>query len=429
MKPIFVTGLMVLAAIAGAQQPATPESLCTIPPAAAQEKVKKEFGDAFAVVETKHFRLISDSSPRYRKLIAGGLEQFYTLVHPRFFKKEMKPVVVYLIDGADDYDAFCKKRGHAELGGGGYGLYVPAERTIYTRRLMPDGSLSGFGTLFHEAIHAMVHADFGFNAPCWFDEGFASLFEQGRVLKGVWVYGNPNPWRDGPYREAFEAGRIGPLPKFLAIDDAAFRGADELLNYNTGRSLCLFLLRLGEDKLAKYVDLVRQKKSGIAAVEGATGKKIAEIEKAWREHVRAVHFAGAYVQSARKAKGDEALKILAEGAQKHPDSGLVRLEYAQRLAAEGKGEEAQREAEAALKDPRLPTPAAAWSVLRWRHGAGDLAKAGDAARMIVELQPWVEVLDEKAFSTLKSALESQGKAEEAEKVEAELKRLRTESER
>ena len=143
LLPIFALALP-------AQQPATPESLCTSPPAAAQEKVRKEHGDGFAVVETKHIRLISDSCPRYRKLIAGGLEQFYGLVHDRFFKKEMKPVVVYLIDGADDYDAFCKKHGHADLGGGGYGVYVPSERAIYTRRLMPDGSLSGFGTLFHD---------------------------------------------------------------------------------------------------------------------------------------------------------------------------------------------------------------------------------------------------------------------------------------
>lgn len=91
--------LLVLGVRLAAQQPATPESFCTFPPAPFQEKVRKEHGEGFALVETKHFRLISDSCPRYRKLIAGGLEQFYGLVHDRFFKKEMKPVAVFLIDG------------------------------------------------------------------------------------------------------------------------------------------------------------------------------------------------------------------------------------------------------------------------------------------------------------------------------------------
>jgi hypothetical protein len=420
--------VVVFAALVAAQEPATPESFCTIPPAVAQEKVSKEHGAGFALVETKHFRLISDSCPRYRKLIAGGLEQFYGLVHDRFFKKEMKPVVVFLIDGADDYDAFCRKHGHADLGGGGYGLYVPGERAIYTRRLMPDGSLSGFGTLFHEAIHAMVHADFDFDPPSWFNEGFASLFEQGRIVKGGWVYGNPNPWREAPYRAAFEAGRIPPLAKYFGLSERDFRGSDELLNYNTGRSVCLWLLLQGEPKLAKYVDLVRQKKGGVAAIEAASGKKLADVEKAWREHVKAVHFGGDYVYRAQHAKGDEALKILEDGMQKHPDYGVLHFEAAQRYAAEGRRDPAEREALAALKDPRLPMPSLAWSVLLWCR-SGDSRKEIEAARQVVEMQPWFEVLNEKAYQRLASLLEADGKAEEAKRISTELARLQEESQR
>jgi hypothetical protein len=427
-----MTTLRVAAAIALAawftiaQAPKTPESYCTFPAEAEQQKVRKEFGTNFGILETKHFRLISDSTLRYRKLVAGNLEQFYGLVHPRFFKKEMRPVVVYLIDGADDYDAFCKKRGHADLGGGGYGVYVPAERTIYTRRLMPDGTVSGLGTLFHETIHAMVHADFGFNAPVWFDEGFASLFEQGRVVKGAWVYGNPNPWRDLPYREAFEAGKIGPLSKYLTLSDQEFRGGDELLHYNTGRSLCVWLLRQGEDKLAKYVDLVRQKKSGVSALESATGQKLPAIEKAWRQHVQDVHFAAALIQQSRKAPAGEKLGILAQGVQRHPDCGLLRLEYAQELAAAGKAEEAEQEALAALKDSRLPTPEMAWSILLFAYQR-DPSKAAEVAQKLVEHQPWIDHIYDRAFSRWRSALDAQGKVEEAQRVEADLERFKRES--
>jgi hypothetical protein len=352
----LVAGLVMVAATAiGQDGPKKPEDFCSTPPDAAIEKVRKEFGAGFSVVETKRFRLVSDCSPRYRALIAGGLEQFYTLVHRRFFKKDMKPVVVYLIDASADYEAFCKKRGHADVASS-YGLYIPAERAIYARRLMPSGAESGFGTLFHEAIHAMVDADFGSDPPSWFNEGFASLFEQGRVLKGEWVYGNPNPWRETGYRVAFEAGKIPPLSKFFSMGEAEFRGQNEMLHYNTGRSVCLWLLLRGEDQLARYVDLVRQKKGGVAAIEGATKMKIADIEKAWREHVAAVHFGGECVQRARETDVAASLKILEEGAAKFPNYGTLRAEFGQRLANVAKPEEAEREALAALKDPRLPIP-------------------------------------------------------------------------
>jgi len=419
---LLVLGTFVASVVA---QAPTPESLCTIPGDAEQEKVRKEFGPTFSVVETARFRVVSDCAPRYRKLIAGGLQQFYDAVHGRFFKKEMKRVAVYLIDGAKDYDAFCTKRG-VGMARETFGLYIPAQRTIYARRLMPDGSESGFGTLFHEAIHAMVHADFSGDPPSWFNEGFASLFEQGRVLRGEWVYGNPNPWRETPYRAAFEGGKVPPLAKFFALTEKDFRGGDEMLHYNTGRSVCLWLLRRGEDQLARYVDLVRQKKGGVAAIEGASGLKLAEIEASWREHVRKVHFGGDYLHRARGASREQALEILAEGAKLFPDYGSLRAEYANRLANAVRPEDAEREALAALADPRLPTPQLAWSVLVWRYGPVNQEKLAEAAKAIVDLQPWLERLEPSAFSKYAAALERAGKDDEAKKVDAEIRRLKAE---
>ena len=76
-----------------------------------------------------------------------------------------------------------------------------------------SNNLSGVGTLFHEAMHSFVNAELkGGQAPSWLNEGFAALFEQGRVVEGKWIYGNPNPWREKEFRPEFEAYVKGQAP-------------------------------------------------------------------------------------------------------------------------------------------------------------------------------------------------------------------------
>ncbi len=182
-----------------------------------------------------------------------------------------------------------------------------------------------------------------------------------------------------------------------------------------------------ESELAKFVDGARRRMGGVAAMKEATGLDIDAIETAWRAHVRAVNFGGDYVDRAEKAPAAEALKILAEGALAFPDYGSLRAAYAERLRAAGKLEEAQREAEAALKDPRIPNPEAAWEVLMWRHGETDVAKAARAAREIIALQPWLEDIHEGAFTFYAQYLRSTGDVAGASRVDADLVRLKTDS--
>jgi len=408
-------------------RPATPESMCADAPAFVQAKVRVECGPAFAALDTKHFRLISDCSSRLSKLMAGSLEQFYVAMHDRFFKAELTPVTVYVVEAAADYGPFLARRGQGPPGGGGFGHYDPRERVIYSRHFMPDGSESGIGTLFNLAVHAMLESDFeSSDVPPWIGYGFAAAVEQGRLLNGEWVWGNPNPWRDAAYRPMFESGAIPSLSAFLAMGSARFED-DFLINVNTARSICLWLLLMGDEKLAAYVELARAGKGGVDAIEGASGMKLAEVEMSWRNHVRTFQFGGDYVYRASKANEEDALKILAEGAEKHPRYGVLRAEYAKRLLAAGRKDDARREAEAALSDPRFPLPALAWNVLLACSKPDDRAGAARAATAIIGLQPWLEGLESEAYETYASLLESDGQAIKAAEINAELARLRLES--
>jgi hypothetical protein len=77
----------------------------------AQARVQVTLGPLWRVLDTDHFRVFSDTSLRYHRLIAGVLEQFYQEAHPRFFTRPMAKLDVYLVDGGKDYEAFVSGRG------------------------------------------------------------------------------------------------------------------------------------------------------------------------------------------------------------------------------------------------------------------------------------------------------------------------------
>ena len=240
-----------------------PHHLVTRPPEAEQASIREEHGERFRLLRTEHFDIVSDTTLRYHEVTSAMFEQFYREVHPRFFRRPMPRVTCFFIEGGEDFEVFAEARGHAGFKTS-YGFYVRGDDgpELYARRFFPDGRRSGVGTLFHEIVHAMVDADLG-RVPLWFNEGFASLFERGRLVKGRWRYGNPNPWREAKYEKALEADEVPTLADYLAMTDRDFRlGRYRRTNYNTGRSFFLFLLRRDDREVARFVELVSTGRSG-----------------------------------------------------------------------------------------------------------------------------------------------------------------------
>lgn len=380
----------LLAAGAGLAEPVHPEDLVR-EAASPAEPLPADLGDAFRRLETDHFTVLSDASPRYRRLSAALLEQFTRQVHPRFFEREMPRVTAVVVNAAGDYKRLLTGRGlaaHARR----LAVYDPRTRTLYARRYFGDDRGPGFGTLFHETMHAMLHAEFadGEPAPAWFQEGFASLFEAGAVLRGEWVYGNPNPWRDGPFREAMENGRVASLARFFALGDEEFRSdvSRRPIYYNTGRSLFLYLLRVhGEKSLRAVVQGLRAGRPAGELIQEITGLGELELESAWRSHVRDVNFGGDYLN---RAIGPRALDILHVGASKHPDYGNLRLELAIEHLRAGERPEAVAEARAALEDPRCLHPHLAYSVIARALISDDMDESKRALEAALSYQPWLD---------------------------------------
>ncbi len=160
-----------------------------------------------------------------------------------------------------------------------YGFYLPGERTMYLN--LGTGS----GTLAHEIVHPLLAEDFP-SVPAWFNEGFASLFEQSATLEDGTVVAKSN-WRLKGLKAAMAEKRAISLPDLLATSTSAFYGDARGVNYATARYLLLWLQDHG--KLRAYYrefrDSAAADPAGRAALERTVGATLEEFEPGWRAWV------------------------------------------------------------------------------------------------------------------------------------------------
>jgi len=417
--------LATLLATAPAAAPApdpSPDALTRVPAGGAQADVRARYGHAFREIDTDHFRVVSDTSPWAHRVIAAQLEQFYRAVHPRFFTNEMPPLTVLLIHGGTDFEHYMKSHGHDDEAQA-YGMYDARTHTVFARRCFPDGKSSGLGTVFHETGHAMLQADFGRrDVPSWFGEGFASLFERGRVVRGHWIYGNPNPMRETVLRKAYDGGQIPTLASYFRLSDEEFMAARGL-GYSVGRSFFLYLLRShGEEALRRFVAAVRTGQSPVKAL--GTGWTMGKLEQGWRRSIVDINFAGDYLY---RAEGPRTLQTLEEGVARYPGYGNLQVALAQELARRKRLAESAAHARAALRDPRCTDVALAWSLLGYALWTRDAGAARMAFRTAVRCQPWNEEIMDYEYDHLATLCEAGGDRATANRLRAELAAMKTQS--
>lgn len=415
-------GLSLLLVGASGSAPTRPEELVRPAGSLGRADVRAHFGPSFRVLNTEHYRVVSDTSERFHVVVSGVLELFYREVHPRFFVREPERLPFYLFHEGQAFEAFLGRRGIAPTSR--MGLYDGGSRMLVARRTLESGGESGVGTLFHEVVHSWIDADFDERAPAWLNEGFASLFEAGRIVEGRWAYGNPNPPREAILLDAFEAGKLPGLAAYLSAPDARFR--DETtrdLYYATGRSLFLSLLRSdGEPALAAFIAALREGGEPVAALEKASGRPLAEIETRWHETIRTLGNAGAAIWRAHRAS--DPLAILAPAARAHPDFGNLQVEAAVAYLAKGDREAARRYAEAALRDPRCMAPYVAHATIARTLLPEQPREAAIALSKALNMQPWVEAVMVGEHELLAALFEAAKRPDRAAAVRAELERLR-----
>lgn len=153
-----------------------------------------------------------------------------------FFDKDPdEPVSILLFSSDHTYrDASVKfdRRSSAHF----YGYYVRPERRILLN------ISTGEGTLAHELTHALAHFDFP-EMPEWFDEGFASLFEEASFTEDELLLVGSSNWRLNHLLHAVKNRKLRSLEEL--ITGRKVRSEHQAVDYAQARYFCLYLQNRG----------------------------------------------------------------------------------------------------------------------------------------------------------------------------------------
>lgn len=155
-----------------------------------------------------------------------------------------------------------------------YGVYAPCAGAIVVNRALGDG------TLVHEMVHVFLEVNFP-EAPTWFDEGLASLYEQPAERDGH-IVGLVN-WRLYTLKRRLLAGSAPSLRQLMTTTRYAFY-ADAGIHYAMARFLLFYLQEQGA--LRRFYRAFQQRGGdGIDVLELILGEPLLGIERRWRRFV------------------------------------------------------------------------------------------------------------------------------------------------
>lgn len=248
------------------------------------QEVKKELGDDYTVKPFMDLFVVASNDEESLRRGCGTLEHVYKAMYKDFMKtKPDKPLRVYLFKDKETYDAYNKKMyGHDPTTP--YGFYMRSDRK------MVMNISTGLGTLAHELVHPLNEADFP-TLPSWFNEGFASLFEQSYYTRDGSIRGDVN-WRLPGLQKALKNGDAPSLKSVMRTSTNEFYGENRGVNYATARYLCYYLQQ--KDLLVAYFtgfrEGIKDDPAGIATLEKVLGQKLDDFEPAFRKFVSELQY-------------------------------------------------------------------------------------------------------------------------------------------
>jgi hypothetical protein len=272
-KPLLVIACLISIPVMGLERPAAAA------PSAddlAERRTALEArlrGDGFTVVVEPPFVVIGDESPAtVRHHATGILRWSIHLLEAEYFKQRpSKLIEIWLFRNERTYRSGAKKY-FGDQPDTPYGYYS-SEHEAMVMNIGP-----GAGTLVHEVVHPYVEANFP-DAPAWFNEGLASLYERPTEKKGH-IWGLPN-WRLPNLKREITARTLPAMTTLLATSRDEFYGA-EFDAYAYARYLMLYLQDQG--KLTEfYRAFVADKDTtGRTALEAVLGESLETFEPRWR---------------------------------------------------------------------------------------------------------------------------------------------------
>ncbi len=234
----------------------------------ASELRKELEGKGFTVVVEAPFVIVGDESPKKVQSRVNFVDWVVKLIEKDYFDKQPdKILVIWLFRNITTYKAGAKKFFDDEPTTP-YGYYSSDDNAL----VMNIGP--GAGTLSHELVHPYIEANFP-DAPSWFNEGLASLYEQPREREGH-MWGTTN-WRLPGLTSMITARKLPSLRDLLTTSRDGFYDAS-YDSYAYARFLCQYLQDHGKLREFYRAFVADKDHTGVASLEKILGQSLEEFQ-------------------------------------------------------------------------------------------------------------------------------------------------------
>lgn len=231
-------------------------------------EVRALAGKGFTVVVKAPFVIVGDESPTRVQSRVNFVDWVVRLIEKDYFEKQPdKILVIWLFRNITTYKAGAKKFFDDEPTTP-YGYYSSEDNAL----IMNIGP--GAGTLSHELVHPYIEANFP-DAPSWFNEGLASLYEQPREREGH-MWGTTN-WRLPGLTSMIRAKSIPPLKALLTTSREGFYDA-EFDSYAYARFLCQYLQDHGKLREFYKAFVADKDHTGVTSLEKILGQRLEDFQ-------------------------------------------------------------------------------------------------------------------------------------------------------
>ncbi|MHB9132222.1 MAG: hypothetical protein ACYDBB_14200 [Armatimonadota bacterium] len=190
-----------------------------------------------------------------------------------FVKRPTIPIRIYLFNSEKTYRAYAKSL-FGDTNVSYFGYYKPDKHALVMN------ISTGTGTLVHEMVHALMAPDFP-NAPTWFSEGLASLYEQCQVSPDG-LTGLTN-WRLPILQKALKDKTTLSLPRLIATNREEFLDQHAGIHYAQARYFCFFMQDRGvlRDFYRSFRDNYKADPTGRKMIQQVFRGRLSGIERDW----------------------------------------------------------------------------------------------------------------------------------------------------
>ncbi len=234
---------------------------------------------AWVEVRSPNFLVLTDSSEKEGRRVAGQFERMRSVFHTMFPKARLDfatPITVIAVKGKKDMQTLEPQaylaKGQLDLAG----LFLRTPDKNYVLLRLDAQGEHPYATVYHEYTH-LVLGDIGEWLPLWLNEGLAQFFQNSEIHEKDVRLGEPSP----DDLQFLRQNRLLPLPVLFKVDASSpYYHEEQKGSIFYAQSWALtHMLELADQvdhthRIADYAELVRQHADPVTAAEQAFGDLI-----------------------------------------------------------------------------------------------------------------------------------------------------------